>query len=172
MPGATASVFYTSLTLWQRPQGVTFHLSLMVEKLQKSCILGRMQGLVKNIVVSSIIGAIFVMMSVGGVLSSEMMMQDGMMIPCPFMGVSSLCNMTPLEHVSQWQQMFTTTSQEFATTATLLLLSLVVVFSFVQLSLKLNRTPVRLVSRYRYRERAFDPLRLAFARGILHPKLY
>ena len=112
------------------------------------------------------------MMNMGGVFSAEMTMKDGMMTPCPFMGVASLCNMTPLEHVSQWQQMFTTTSQEFATTALLSLLSLVVVFSFVNFLSKPKRTPVRLVSRYRYRERIFDPLQVAFARGILNSKAY
>ena len=131
-----------------------------------------MVSLLKTNAIIGLLFSLFLMINMGGFMSSEMMMKDGMMTPCPFMGVASLCNMTPLEHVSQWQQMFTTTSQEFATTALLLLLSLAVVFSFVNFSLKPKRSPVRLVSRYRYRERVFDPLKLAFARGILNPKLY
>ena len=123
----------------------------------------------------SIIGLIFslfLVTNVGGFMSADIMIKDGMLTPCPFMGVASLCNMTPLEHVSQWQQMFTTTSQEFASTALLLLLSLVVVFTVVNFLSKHKLAPIRPVSRYRYRERVFDSLKLAFARGILNPKLY
>ncbi len=55
------------------------------------------------------------MMNVGGVFSAGMMMDDnGMMHNCPYMGIAALCNMSPLEHLSQWQSMFSATLLLFA----------------------------------------------------------
>lgn len=131
-------------------------------------------NIVRKQIMSLVLLAFVATMTVGGFLSADMMMKDGMMNPCPFMdNTASICNMTPLEHVSQWQQMFTTTLQDSVTTALLLLLSLVAVFTFVSVLPRPKRPPARQsFARYRYRERIFDPLRWAFSRGILNPKLY
>lgn len=131
-----------------------------------------MQGFVKNIAVSSILGAIFVMMSVGGMLSSEMMLQDGSMMPCPFMGTATVCNMSPLEHVAGWQQMFVAALKQFGANTLLLLLALALVFLSVGGLFSPKVFQTRLVYRHRYRQRIFDPLRLAFARGIIHSKAF
>lgn len=111
------------------------------------------------------------MMSAGGVISSEMMMQDGMMQPCPFMGTAAICNMSPIEHLSEWQSMFVTTTQQFGAAALLLLLALALAWHFLQSFLTPPPKQV-FVRRHRYKERVFDPLRLLFSRGILNPKLY
>ena len=131
-----------------------------------------MHGFLKYGAVSSILGAIFVMMSIGGGLSSEMMMQDGTMMPCPFMGVAAVCTMSPLEHMAGWQQMFVSTVQHSAARALVLLVALMLVFRSLQ---GLHRPRIlhrRHSYRQRYRERLFDPLRLAFARGIIHSKAF
>ena len=126
----------------------------------------------KNTVFALILG-VFFMMSMGGVFSSEMMMDDGSMTHnCPYMGVAALCNMSPIEHLSQWQQMFWTTSQELATTALLVLLALSLVWFFVKDLFVPGLSLVPIGSRYRERERIVDPLRLAFARGLIHSKVF
>lgn len=131
-------------------------------------------NIVRRQIMGLVLLAFIASMTTGGFLSANMMMEDGIMQPCPFMdNTASICNMTPLEHVSQWQQMFTTTLQDSVTTALLLLLFLIVVFAFVNALPRPKRPPERQsFSRYRYRERIFDPLRWAFSRGILNPKLY
>ena len=131
-----------------------------------------MQGFLKNILVSSILCAIFVMMSVGGALSSEMMMQDDSMMPCPYMGVATMCTMSPLEHMAGWQQMFVATAQQFGANTLLLLLALALVFVTVRGLFNPRFIQTKSISRHRYRERIFDPLRLAFARGRIHSKAF
>lgn len=111
-------------------------------------------------------------MTMGGFFSYEMMMQDGTMHNCPYMGVAALCNMTPLEHLSQWQQMFSATAQQLFTLALLSAFALLVTLFFVKDFFTSIESPPRGMSQYKYRERIFDPLRLAFARGIVHPKVY
>lgn len=114
--------------------------------------------------------ALLLVMNVGGAISAGMMMDDGSMQPCPFMDVPTLCNMSPLEHMSEWQSMFAATVQQFATTSLLLVLTLAVLWYFAGFLFVPKRT--ELLPRFRYRERVFDPLRLAFARGIIHPKVF
>jgi hypothetical protein len=110
------------------------------------------------------------MMSVGGIFSAQMMMEDGMH-DCPFMGIAALCEMSPLQHLSEWQSMFATTFQQFSTFALLLLLALALTWRFADQFFLPKPTKI-FVPRYRYRERVFDPLKLAFARGLIHPKVF
>lgn len=129
-----------------------------------------MQRVLRKNAVLSLFLVVIVMMNIGGFLSSQMMMEDGTMHSCPYMGVTALCNMSLLEHMSQWQQMFTTTVQHITTGPLLQLMVLVIVWVYLKQFLY-SRTE-RFLPRSRYRERSFDPLRLAFARGILHTKVY
>jgi hypothetical protein len=115
--------------------------------------------------------ALLLVLNTGGVISSGMMMDDGAMQPCPYMGVPTLCNMSPLEHMSEWQSMFAATVQQFATASLLVLLALLVLWYFAGHLIVPRRTET-LLPRVRYRERVFDPMRLAFARGIIHPKVF
>ena len=129
-----------------------------------SCSLGKNFGLVLLI-------AFILMTSIGGVLSSQAMMNDGMMHPCPFMGMTAICDMSPLAHLAQWQQMFWATAQTITTIALLLLLALAISWHLRE-DLSLPKHAERFIPRYRYRERVFEPLRLAFARGLIHSKAY
>ena len=110
-------------------------------------------------------------MSAGGAISAGMMMDDGAMGGCPYMGVAALCNMSPLEHLSEWQLMITTTAQQFAVASLLLLLALAVLWHVFEY-LFVPKSADTFVPKYRDREIIFDPLRLAFARGIIHPKVF
>ncbi len=116
-----------------------------------------------------LIAALILMMNFGGFLSAGMMMSDATMHDCPFMGVPTLCGMSPLEHAAQWQAMTAATTQQFQSIALLLLL--VIVWSYVSARDILQPTPLYLLQR-RDRGRVFDPLRLAFARGILNTKRF
>lgn len=115
------------------------------------------------------------MMTVGGVVSAEMMMdKDGMMMHnCPFMGIAVLCEMSPLQHLMEWQSMFTASAQPLAVILLLLLVLAIALSQFLTRILmdRLHERPAP-VFRYRYRQPVFDTLRLALARGIIHPKVY
>ena len=110
------------------------------------------------------------MVSVGGVLSSGMM-HEGHMQNCPFMGITAICNMNALEHLSGWQRLFTMTPHSFTTLILLLLLSFVV-GRFVPILLRRKRVPQQPIFYVRYFDEVFDPMKLAFARGLIHPKVF
>ncbi|MBI5004130.1 hypothetical protein HZC00_03480 [Candidatus Kaiserbacteria bacterium] len=122
--------------------------------------------------IALILLTVFVSMTMGGVFSYQMMMQDGTMHDCPYMGIAVLCDMTPLTHLSKWQNMFSATVQVLVVLALLLLLAAFITSRFVQDLFLPMQSPPRAVSRYRYRESITDPLRLAFARGLIHPKIF
>jgi hypothetical protein len=115
--------------------------------------------------------ALFLAVNVGGIFTAGMMMSNGSVHDCPFMGVPALCAMSPLEHLSEWQMTFAAVSEQFAGTILLLLLAFAVFWQFVARFVIPKRTGVYL-SRQRYEGRVFDPLQLAFARGIIHTKVF
>ena len=86
-------------------------------------------------------------------------------------GAFVLCTMSPLEHLTEWQQTFAATVQQASTALFVLLFVLVSFRAFLQNLLFVKRAGIP-VWRYRTAGRVFDPLRLAFARGILHSKAY
>lgn len=103
---------------------------------------------------------------------------DGMMSGCLFSGKVEICAMSFTEHITVWQSMFTTTATQNALTTVLLLL-LTVVFVAVGIfkrSLLLlssyHATRWRLYIRHNPELSLFNPLKEAFARGILNPKIY
>lgn len=124
----------------------------------------------KSTVLGLFLGGILAMSLVSS-FSAYMLMSDVDMHDCPFMGIVSLCDMSPLNHIAQWKQMFAATSQQFATTTLLLLLAFATFWLFLEHLQPPKRQSV-LRPRYKYRERIFDPLQLAFARGILNSKAY
>lgn len=103
---------------------------------------------------------------------------DGTMGGCLFSGMEEICEMSFTEHLTEWQSMFTTTVTQNAFT-TMLLLLLAVVFVTVGI---FTRNLLLLFSHYTTRWRLylrhnpelslFNPLKEAFARGILNPKIY
>ena len=132
-----------------------------------------LSGLVHNrqVLVVMLVAVIF-MTTAGGALSSHMMMQDGaMMQDCPFMGVAALCNMSPLQHMAAWQTMFASTAPQL--TALLILLVLSTVLSrFLDDFLVRRRSRPRLIFYIKSEVEIFDHVRLALARGLIHPKIY
>ncbi|MBI2030695.1 hypothetical protein HYT05_03665 [Candidatus Kaiserbacteria bacterium] len=116
--------------------------------------------------------AILVSMTIGGTLSYMAMMEDGSMHNCPYMGVTALCDMTPLTHLSEWQSMFASVAQQFSIFIFLLLIALFVA-SYLATDLFVSiESPPGVVVRYRKKEIIIDHLRLAFARGLIHPKVF
>lgn len=100
---------------------------------------------------------------------------DGVMSNCPAMGMISVCQMNPLEHILAWQGMFAFTPNQNNILAALLLL--------LAIALGILRTRQRhVVSLYKI----FTPkrrygqshslwrtsLQEAFSNGILHPKIF
>lgn len=103
--------------------------------------------------------------------------QNGRTVNCPFSNHSmSICKMNPLEHLQEWQDMFTT----LPTRDTLTFLA-VFLFVLALLGLKFFRK-FSLYDQYYarsyinlfYFKRFFipHPLKIAFSRGILNPKTF
>lgn len=86
-------------------------------------------------------------------------------------GVFSLCGMSPLDHLSHWQAISAATAQQMPAVA-LLLLMVVAAFWYIVQGPVIVRQRGEYPARRRGGGRVFDPLRLAFARGILHTKAY
>jgi hypothetical protein len=124
----------------------------------------------KKTVFALVIG-LFLAVNIGSVFAAGGMAGDGAMHDCPYMSVPALCTMSPLEHLSQWQQMFAAVAQQLSSAASLLLLALATFWYFLQDSTLLKRMGIVGLP-YRDKGKFFDPLRLAFARGILHSKAH
>ena len=116
-----------------------------------------------------IVGGLGVLYSFGMNMGSN---ED--MFPCPFMAQgSSMCTMTPLEHISAWQNMLT------ALPVGNILLATLLIFTFVSVLLSriiLTRLEHKLLSiyRFRYRKRFTERnyLQEAYSAGLLNPKTF
>ncbi len=130
---------------------------------------------VKNIF--SFIATIFILVAVFGI-SQVGMDIGGTMTRCPFSGHSmSICSMNPLEHLEEWQSMFTTLpSKDILSIILSILLTLLALLglkyfnklsleNFSRLELGINRFYSRNIS-------VSDYLQEAFSQGILNPKLF
>jgi hypothetical protein len=90
-----------------------------------------MRHLLKTTLLSVLLLAVFVSAtSAGCFLSSDMSMKDGKMAPCPYMGMTAVCNMTPFEHITAWQSAFAAIPVE---TAMMLLFVLFTLFGSIVL---------------------------------------
>ena len=125
----------------------------------------------KGLILSAFLLSLVFMMSFGGVLSAGMMSMDGKMSDCPYMGMSGYCDMDASEHLAGWQTLFATTLEQLFSSDLFPLLTLVILTPFFFALLVRKRTQRPIFDRWRMLE-LFDPLRLAFSRGIIHPKLY
>lgn len=97
---------------------------------------------------------------------------DGTMSDCPFMGLTSVCKMSPMEHIVAWQNMF----------VSLPLNNIAILFSFLMLasiaifyskSRSINGSPP--LSYMFLKEKRFvapNFLQDAFSRGILNSKYF
>lgn len=100
---------------------------------------------------------------------------NGSMINCPFTGHSmSICKMNPLEHIQEWQNMFTTLPAKDALSILFVLFALLALrklvpwckFLLPEFSYKYFRLPV--LDNFQ----VIHPLQEALSRGILNPKLF
>lgn len=93
---------------------------------------------------------------------------------CPFGGHSmSICKMNPMEHIQEWQSMFTTLSTKDALAFIFVLFFILTLLKFryrFSLSLlpQLNHTRPFYVNRILIS----SPLEEAFSNGILNPKVF
>lgn len=140
-------------------------------------------SIVKQNKVSLFIGlgiGIFCFVSIFGVWHvHNMEMKDGRTTGgCLFVNMEAICVMTFGEHIRQWQNTFITTVPQKAF-AFVLLLWLAVTFVAISI-FKRNLfllfgyyvTHWRLYVRHNPEFSFFHPLREAFSRGVLHPKIY
>lgn len=109
-------------------------------------------------------------------ISMDMNTMDGK-ANCPFGGHSmSICKMNPMEHIQEWQSMFTTLPAKDALSILSALLSLLALLALRFLNtpslFRKPRLEQYLNLFYLNRVPIFDPLQEAFSRGILNPKLF
>ena len=122
------------------------------------------------------IGSIFLLTlilgaSFGGFVSAGMMTADGRMQDCPYMGTSGYCPMDIAAHLAGWQQLFATTLERSHSSGPFPSLALLFLIPFFIGLLVYVRPRQRILERWRTLA-LYDPLQLAFARGLIHPKLY
>jgi len=126
----------------------------------------------------SIALAVFAMLLFGFCGFGANMDMNGTMVNCPFAGHSmSICKMNPMEHIQEWQSMFTTLPAKDALssllTILLALLALLGLSFFKKFSLHDQPWPeVYINPFYLRRSQIFNPLKEAFSNGILNPKIF
>lgn len=106
----------------------------------------------------------------------DMTMGDGM-VNCPFGGHSmSICKMNPMEHIQEWQSMFTMIPAKDALSflsALLALLALLAIGAWKKFSIHNQPWPEIYINPfYLRRSQIFNPLKEAFSSGILNPKIF
>lgn len=110
-----------------------------------------------------------------GVAYSGMMMGHGVetMVGCPLMGNSAaICTMNPLDHLTQWQNLFAATLGQNAALLLLMLLALFFFLRFGQYLQLLYPSPQSVYISYDPENATHDPLRRFIASGLMHPKVF
>jgi hypothetical protein len=111
-----------------------------------------------------------------GVLHVGMDMDaSGSMSACPFMGMTALCQMTPLEHIEAWQGMFTSLPWSAGAAAlAFVLLVFLGLASAAGVRIRPVCTEYQALQCLRRREYAppTNPLQELFSNGILNPKYF
>lgn len=105
----------------------------------------------------------------------NMDMQDGM-INCPFMPGHSavICQMNPLEHIQEWQNMFIALPMSVISILIFVILLLFVLKRFKFWDTLQIPEISNFYSKFSFSDnfKAFNPLQEAFSQGILNPKLF
>ena len=118
---------------------------------------------------------LFVGISVWGLGMSMMTDAQGHMSNCPLMnGSQSICTMNVFDHLANWQNLFVTVAPTAFNLSLILLISLTLILSaFVIYSPSIRENQSQSFSNFHAEFSAFfNPLRIAFSNGILHPKIY
>jgi len=101
---------------------------------------------------------------------------NGNMEGCIFTGKTMLCKMGIVEHISLWQGMFTAVPQKDSILLALIVLLITAVFIAINYSPHLADIKQKISERFYLLNhpdiKLFNPLRRAFSRGIIHPKIY
>ena len=120
--------------------------------------------------------AILIVPSFGLIHFNMQMGMDGNMsvANCPFMVGTSLCSMTPLEHISIWQNIFTTLPHQNTILQILLAFSVFALFFILFRQVFSPPQNYFYLNRNKYRRYTFPAnfLQVAFSRGILNPKTF
>jgi FtsH-binding integral membrane protein len=121
----------------------------------------------------------FVTLSVFGLSHTAWMPKNdnGDMTGCIFTGQVMLCKMSIIEHISLWQSMFTALPQKSLALTALVVLLLTAIFVTKNIldppSLSNNKASAQKLYLAQHPDiPLFDPLKEAFSRGILNPKIY
>ncbi|MHB1086805.1 MAG: hypothetical protein ACYCZ0_03600 [Minisyncoccota bacterium] len=97
----------------------------------------------------------------------------GQMSNCPFMGMSAICNMTPLQHIAAAQAMLTALPQSSDVLVLLLLLLASIIATTILSNIRRARPRAAPMPIYARREYApSSPLLESFSNGILNPKVF
>ncbi|HEY4527305.1 MAG TPA: hypothetical protein VJK53_05695 [Candidatus Paceibacterota bacterium] len=121
-----------------------------------------------------LIVAILLVSAFGVGFSGLLMGHDDMgMVGCPLMmgHDSAVCPMSPLAHISSWQNLFAAIPVQSVVTVLLLLLALFFV-SRLKLYVWLLHPSPQPVYNFYDPEAAHDPLQRFIARGLMHPKIF
>lgn len=135
------------------------------------------QNLTKFLLIFGIVAFLLVGFFGGGLLGIHMGSPEQEVSGCHVMGMTTVCQMNPLEHIAAWQSMFVSLlPNSMRDTFALLLVFLLFVFSaksslgvhlFTRPSdQKIIRISKRVISIIR------NPLAEAFSNGILNPKIF
>ncbi len=103
--------------------------------------------------------------------------KNGKMVNCPFSNHSmSICKMNPLEHLQEWQSMFTTLPARdvLPLLSALIVLLALLGLKFLGKSFLYNQPQSEILAGLLYSRSIFipHPLKIAFSRGILNPKTF
>lgn len=100
---------------------------------------------------------------------------SGQMTNCPFSNHSmSICKMSPMEHIQEWQSMFTSLPIKDTLSIIFTLLLFIVIRNLLP-RYKFSVPEIKyLYTKYLFRSNfhIYNPLKEAFSGGILNPKLF
>lgn len=141
--------------------------------------MNKVGGNLRNILLLSTLVTFFFVGFLGVFHFDMGMTSDGQMSSGCFMpGMSTICQMDPIEHITEWQSMFTAIPEnsDVLTILLILLASVLLGFILIKRSTYQNFSqspPLKSLSLY---QRRYVPIvshiQEAFSNGILHPRLY
>lgn len=134
------------------------------------------QTITKKRTLALVIVGIYVLSALFGMSFGMQSDMQGNMSNCPFAQQASMCSMNFLEHITKWQQLFTTVFPKSDTIASalFLFLALVLFVTFARGSPRVCSARARSspILKNKPNARLFNGMIVAFSKGILHPKIY
>jgi hypothetical protein len=132
---------------------------------------------IKNIIKVPIVLAVFTVLLFGIFGFGLGMDMNSPTANCPFDGHSmSICKMNPMEHIQEWQSMFTMIPTKDALSflsVLLALLALLAIGAWKKFSIHDQPWPEIYIDPFYLRKyQIFNPLQEAFSNGILNPKIF